>query len=167
MCGFVDFWKKLYSMRPTAEVNISFFSKVNKTTYLPKQKTVLNVLFHIPREINVMENIYQNQLYIKRFFYQNYTRKSTRRFARWISFFRRWICLFIQNPIHMKNLLIFYQYGIIPNIHAIIPYCIIHVLQMYSFSMHCNVIQYNLLLYCIVLFRLQSLHPSYSKISVS
>ena len=47
-------------------MNISF-SKVNKTTHLPKQKTV-NVLFHIPREINVMENIYQNQLYIKRFF---------------------------------------------------------------------------------------------------
>ena len=39
------------------------------------------------------------------FFYQNYSHKSTRRFARWISFFCRWICLFIQNPFHKENLL--------------------------------------------------------------
>ena len=47
-------------MKPMAEVNISF-SKVNKTAYLTKQKTV-SVLFHISREMYVMEIIYQNQL---------------------------------------------------------------------------------------------------------
>ena len=43
------------------------FQKSIKPHIYRKQKTVI-VLFHIQRVIYVMENIYQNQLYIKRFF---------------------------------------------------------------------------------------------------
>ena len=38
--GFNWLLKNWYSLRPTAKVNISF-SKVNKTTHLPHQKTVI------------------------------------------------------------------------------------------------------------------------------
>jgi hypothetical protein len=38
MCGFIDFWKKLYSQR---EKTIFSFLKVNKSTHLQNQKTII------------------------------------------------------------------------------------------------------------------------------
>ena len=75
--------KNWYSLRPTAEVNISF-SKVNKTPYLPKQKTVI-VLFHIPREENVFNDKHIPKQILHETFYHNVACKSAWRLARWIT----------------------------------------------------------------------------------